>query len=284
MTYRSPTALIFCANLVVLLTVSRPALAADASPWDGAERAAVRLIAGGQRGAADATVHRAGVEIRLAPGWKTYWRYPGDSGVPPSFDFSKSENVKSAAVQFPAPMRFPDGAGGNSIGYKKALVLPVHVVPNDPAKPVMLRLKLDYAVCEKLCVPAEADLELKLTGTDKANDATVGAAEALVPKTSTVGDGGPLAIRTVHRAGGAKPKVLVDVAAPAGATPVLLAEGPTAHWALPLPEPVAGAPAGLQRFAFVLDGLPPGETGKGATLRLTAVAGDKAIEAGYRLD
>jgi DsbC/DsbD-like thiol-disulfide interchange protein len=182
-------------------------------------------------------------------------------------------------------MRFPDGAAGNSIGYKKALVLPVHIVPNDPAKPVMLRLKLDYAVCEKLCVPAEANIELKLTGADKANDATIGAAEALVPKASAVGDSGAFAIRTVlRREVGAKSKILVDVAAPPGVTPVLFAEGPTAQWALPLPEPVAGAPVGLQRFAFVLDGLPPGESGKGATLRLTAVAGDKAIEAGYRLD
>ena len=77
---------------------------------------------------------------------------------------------------------------------------------------------------------------------------------------------------------------MVDVAAPAGAAPVLYAEGPDAKWALPLPEPVAGAPAGLQRFAFELDGLPPGESGKGATLRLTAVAGDKAVEALFRLD
>jgi DsbC/DsbD-like thiol-disulfide interchange protein len=266
------------------IAAAAPAIAADASRWDDGLQSSVRLIAARTKGEGAERVHRAGIEFKLNAGWKTYWRYPGDSGVPPSFDFSKSENVKSAEVMFPAPLRFPDGAGGNSIGYKKALVLPVHVVPNDPAKPVMLRLKLDYAVCEKLCVPAEANLELKLTGSDKANDATVGAAEALVPKTSAVGDGGPLAIRAVHRAGGAKPKVLVDVAAPAGATPVLLAEGPTAHWALPLPEPVAGAPAGLQRFAFVLDGLPPGESGKGATLRLTAVAGDKAIEAGYRLD
>ena len=64
----------------------------------------------------------------------------------------------------------------------------------------------------------------------------------------------------------------------------LFAEGPTAQWALPLPEPVAGAPAGLQRFAFELDGLPPGEKADGATLRLTAVSGDKAIEVAFRLD
>ena len=79
-------AVILAVNLVVTVAVPRPALAADASAWDGDQRAAVRLIAGTQRGA----VHRAGIEIRLAPGWKTYWRYPGDSGIAPRFDFSQS--------------------------------------------------------------------------------------------------------------------------------------------------------------------------------------------------
>jgi hypothetical protein len=78
--------------------------------------------------------------------------------------------------------------------------------------------------------------------------------------------------------------VLVDVAAPAGEVLALFAEGPTAQWALPLPEPVAGAPTGLQRFAFGLDGLPPGVEPAGASLRLTAVAGDSAIEVAFRLD
>src|SRR4029079_11227595 len=114
----------------------------------------------------------------------------GDSGVPPSFDFSKSENVKAATVLFPAPSRFPDGAGGSSIGYKAGVLLPVHVVPNDPKKPAVLRVKLDYGVCEKLCVPADANLELKLSGCQGANDATVSAAEALVPKLTPVGDSG----------------------------------------------------------------------------------------------
>ena len=60
---------------------------------------------------------RAGIEIRLDPGWKTYWRYPGDSGVPPTLDFAGSENVKSVTALWPAPQRFADGAGGHSIGY-----------------------------------------------------------------------------------------------------------------------------------------------------------------------
>lgn len=228
---------------------------------------------------------RAGVEIKLKDGWKTYWRYPGDSGVPPVLDFSKSQNVKSVTVLYPAPARFPDGAGGNSIGYKGVVVLPLHVAPQDPGKPVTLNLKLDYAVCEKLCVPAEAKLELLLTGTENANESTVSAAEARVPKGTAVGGAGTLAIRAVHReAGSGKPRVVVDIAAPPGVPLTLFAEGPTPQWALPLPEPVAGAPAGQQRFAFELDGLPPGEKPDGATLRLTAVSGDKAIEAGFRLD
>ena len=114
---------------------------------------------------------RAGVEIKLKEGWKTYWRYPGDSGVPPVLDFSKSQNVKAVTVLYPAPTRFPDGAGGNSIGYKGDVILPLHVVPQDAGKPVTLNLKLDYAVCEKLCVPAEAKLELLLTGAETANEA-----------------------------------------------------------------------------------------------------------------
>lgn len=261
------------------------AFAADASPWDEGLQSAARLVAARASGTGAGLVYRSGVEIKLNPGWKTYWRYPGDSGVPPAFDFSKSENVKAATVLFPAPSRFPDGAGGNSIGYKTGVLLPVHVVPNDPKKPAVLRVKLDYAVCEKLCVPADANLELKLSGSQSADDATVSAAEALVPKLMPVGDSGVPAIRSVHReAGPGKPKIVVDVATPAGVSAILFAEGPNEKWALPLPEPVPGAPAGLQRFAFELDGLPPGESSAGAALRLTAIAGDKAIEAVFRLD
>jgi DsbC/DsbD-like thiol-disulfide interchange protein len=150
---------------------------------------------------------------------------------------------------------------------------------------VILNLKLDYAACEKLCVPAEAKLELLLSGNATTADSVVAAAEALVPRRAQIGGGGILSIRAVHREiGSNKPRVVVDVAPPAGAPVILFAEGPTAHWALPLPEPIAGAPAGLQRFAFELDGLPPGEKASGATLRLTAVAADKAIEVAFRLD
>ncbi|MEN3377452.1 MAG: hypothetical protein V7604_2807 [Hyphomicrobiales bacterium] len=284
MTYRSPTTLIVCANLVVLVAALPAAHAADASPWDGTERAAVRLIAGAPRNVGGTVVQRAGVEIRLAEGWKTYWRYPGDSGVPPRFDFVRSRNVKSVTVRWPAPQRLMDESG-TSIGYKHEVVFPLEVVAQDAAKPVELAVGVDYAVCEKLCVPADGKAELTIDGKGGEQDGRIARSEALVPRPARLGADGALAIRAAKReAGGSKPRIVIDVAAPANATVVLFAEGPTSDWALPVPEAIAGAPAGQQRFAFEVDGLPPNTKPDGATLTLTAVAGDRAIEVPFRLD
>ena len=106
------------------------AWAQDASDWDAEAHTASRLIAGSIFRTSEAAFLRAGVEIRLDPGWKTYWRYPGDSGVPPSLDFAASENVKSVTMLWPAPKRFADGAGGHSIGYKGEVVLPLRNGPD----------------------------------------------------------------------------------------------------------------------------------------------------------
>src|SRR5262249_10145164 len=139
--------------------LSFTAAAADASSWDGDARSAMRLLAGSPLGA-DGLL-RAGVEIRLATGWKTYWRYPGGSGVPPVFDFSKSENIKSVSILWPAPHRFTDDSG-TSIGYKGGVIFPLHVVRESAKRPATLRLSLSYAVCEKLCVPATGEATLEL--------------------------------------------------------------------------------------------------------------------------
>ena len=262
---------------------SSAAIAADASPWDDDFQSSARLIAAQVYNESGGRVFRAGLEIKLKEGWKTYWRYPGDSGVPPVFDFSKSQNVKSVAVLYPAPSRFPDGAGGNSIGYKGLVVLPLHVVPQDAGKPVMVSLKLVYAACEKLCIPAEANLELAISGTETANESVLATAESRVPKAANIGDGTPAVQAVKREAGAGKPRIVIDVATAGDAPLTVFAEGP-AGWALPLPEPVAGAPTGSQRFTFEVDGLPAGEKPDGAILKLTAVAGDRAVEVAFRLD
>jgi len=278
-TLHLPCATILAANLVATVAMVSPARAADTSAWDGDQRAAVRLIAGTPRGNGTAAIRHAGVEIHLAPGWKTYWRYPGDAGVPPRFDFSSSRNLKSASVRYPAPHRLSDESG-TSIGYKGDVVFPLDVTPQDAGKPVVLALKIDYAVCEKICVPAEGKAELTLSGQPSAEYAALADGETRVPVPAKIGEAGPLSIRSVKRE---DKRILVDVAAPTDAVE-LFAEGPTAEWALPVPTPVEGAPSGVQRFAFELDGLPPGAKADGAELKLTAVSGGHAIEVPFRLD
>ena len=145
---------------LALALVTNASRADDASAWDTDQRSAVRLIAGSTGNGAPTL--RAGIEMRIDPGWKTYWRYAGDSGLPPSFDFSGSDNVKSATVLWPVPRRFPDGAGGNSIGYTGTIIFPVQVVPRAMGRPVLLRLKAAYGVCEKICVPAGGKRQFRL--------------------------------------------------------------------------------------------------------------------------
>ena len=257
------------------------AAADDVSRWDGDARSSIRLIAGSRQASA---ALRAGVEIRLRRGWHTYWRYPGDSGVPPQFDFGGSRNVRTVDVLWPAPERIAE-AGMVSIGYVVGVVFPLRVVPQDAAKPALLRLKLDYAICEKLCVPAEGRGELAVPAAGTSQDRAIAIATGRVPKRRALGEGATLAIKSVRReAGQGRARLTVDVVAPAETTVALFAEGPNPKWALPVPTPVAGAPAGMRRFTFELDGAPPGVDYEGVPITLTAVAPDEAIEVTTRLD
>ena len=138
---------------VVLLLSGAPVLAADgfSTDWAKAAKSEARLVAAG--GAL------AGFEIRLAPGAITYWRDPGEAGVPPTFDFSGSDNVAKVEPVFPAPKRIHEADGSEAFGYEAGVIIPLIVERRDPAKPVTLALDASYAVCEKLCLPAEAKLD-----------------------------------------------------------------------------------------------------------------------------
>src|SRR5215831_3829707 len=254
------------------------ARAQDASPWQQDSHSAVRLLAGSRSGA----VLLGGVAIQLQPGWKTYWRNPGDSGVPPRFDFSKSDNVEAVTVLWPAPGKFDDGAGGIALGYKQQVVLPLRIVAKNADKPVMLRASLSYAVCDKLCVTVEANAELGFSSVASTEDGNLSDALNTVPKPANIGDPNPLTIRDVKREG--KNTVLVDVVTPDARDINLFVEGPTPDWGLPVPKPVEHSPPGVKRFAFQLDGVPPGVTPDGAALKFTLVGHDRAYEFNINLN
>jgi DsbC/DsbD-like thiol-disulfide interchange protein len=254
------------------------ARAEDASPWQRDGHSAVRLLAGSRSGA----VLLGGIALQLQPGWKTYWRTPGDSGVPPRFDFSKSENIEAVTVLWPAPTKFDDGSGGYSLGYHDQVVLPLRIVAKNADKPVTLRAVINYAVCEKLCIPVEANAELAFTSVASTEDSALFAALDTVPKPANVGDPNPLTIRDVKRDG--KSRVLVDVVSPDTREINLFVEGPTPNWGLPVPKLLDSSPPGVKRFAFELDGMPPGTNPAGAALKLTLVGGDRAYEFNFNLD
>jgi len=150
---------------------------AETGAWVESAHAKVRLVSavaatgGGQRA-------RLGLEIKLAPGWKTYWRAPGEGGMPPRFDWGGSTNLASVAVAWPAPKRFEIG-GMESVGYSDHVILPLDAVLAHVAEPLALRLSLQYAVCREICMLVEAKLALDLPGLPQQTSESLTNAEAI---------------------------------------------------------------------------------------------------------
>lgn len=219
------------------------------------------------------------VEVELAPRWKTYWKIPGDAGgVPPLFDWSKSVNVKSARVLYPAPERIIDKAG-DLIGYHDRVAFPVVVEPADVSRPVALKLMLDYGVCLDICIPVMAEFSLEFAP---------GAAPPLADSVASV-------IASVPRSGAARlpvdpklasvratltgnaPSLVIEADFPGGARAAeAFVEGPEGFY-VPLPKKELTRDLGGGRLRFEI-GLEPGPDlaqirGKSATVTLVSAEG-----------
>lgn len=134
---------------------------AVSSEWSRTDVSQVRLIAA-RTATGDSAEIRAGLQFQLEPGWKIYWRSPGDSGLPPIPDFSQSENVADVAMRWPAPQRFFEAAELETIGYLDEAVFPLTIRLDRPGDPVTLRTTLDYQACEQVCIPFSAELLLEV--------------------------------------------------------------------------------------------------------------------------
>ena len=97
--------------------------------------------------------HRAAIRFVLAEGWKTYWRAPGDAGIPPQFSWRGSRNVEAAQIMWPTPHVF-DQNGLRSVGYETELVLPIDVTAEREGQPIRLKGKVDLGVCKDVCIPS----------------------------------------------------------------------------------------------------------------------------------
>lgn len=129
-------------------------------PWAQGEFLKARIITA-------TTAHEKGtqidaaLEITMEPGWHIYWRMPGDGGLPPMLDISKSTNLKSADFSWPAPIRF-EFEGLYGFGYKDAVTLPLTLTTTDESSPVKIDMRADIMVCKTLCVPQKINLTLDI--------------------------------------------------------------------------------------------------------------------------
>jgi suppressor for copper-sensitivity B len=120
----------------------------------------LRLVAAAEA-VGDAENLILGLHFTLQPGWKVYWRSPGDAGYPPSIDWDGSENIGEARMQWPVPQRF-SVLGLESLGYKDEVVFPISLTPSNPGQPVSILANVDYLICSEICVPYQAQLSLYL--------------------------------------------------------------------------------------------------------------------------
>lgn len=154
-------------GFAVALTGALPAIASS-SAWHNSEGGRIRLVTSG---APDKDGRIDGVlDIALKPGWKTYWRDPGASGVPPQIDIGASSNVDHVTLSFPAPKRHDDGYGAWS-GYDHSVALPVVFTLASPGKPTTIDANVFLGICETICIPLQATLQLDpATDPDNADD------------------------------------------------------------------------------------------------------------------
>lgn len=270
--------------LMLLAALPLPADAALESPWAKGHSSRARLIAGSVAVPEKGLTTLAGVEIEMPPGWKTYWRTPGDGGgVPPGFDWSASENLARATVLYPAPKRLSD-KGGDTIGYKGTVVFPVTLEAVDAARPIVLRLAFSYGVCREICIPVEADLVLAIPADGAGPAPSISKALEQVPRQQ--GDrrrDDPALVRAAAVLGGAMPHLTIDASFPGDiAQADAFVEGPEGV-NIPLAEKTAGEGEHVRFTIDLSSAVDPGDL-KGATLLVTLVGAQGHSEARVPID
>ena len=250
--------------LILALLLPFAALAASGPPVEG-PTATLRLLSAENGIAPGAGSVSAGLEAVLKPGWKTYWRSPGEVGLPPEVDWSASENVAEAEFLFPAPERF-EAFGIQNYGYGGRVVFPVRVTLAEPGKPARLRADANLLVCADVCVPETATLVLDLPaggGVDAASAEVLAQAVSRVPgDAAAVGvavseaalDGSALTVAVRSETPLRRPELFPEAGQTAFGQPeYVLSDGGRALWAR-FPVTSNGLDAGARSALTLVDG------------------------------
>lgn len=228
------------ALLTTLVAAPAPAAGFDVPKVD------VRLIASG--GLADGA-YRTAISLVLPDGWHSYWKNPGDTGIPPVFDTTGSANLAAVEIGYPVPQRKSDDIG-TSLVYEGALAFPIRVRPEDAAAPVELAIRFRYGLCADVCLPADATLTAHLDPAAPADEATAEAIAAAEAKLPTPAEDDRLIVDSLHYAAG-RGEVIVSLPDD-GSVIDLLAAGPD-RWYVGAPQPT-DSEGGRKRFAIAIEG------------------------------
>jgi DsbC/DsbD-like thiol-disulfide interchange protein len=256
-----------------------------ATDWKKGYKSRVRMISGDTNFTARNSAY-AGVQVQMAKGWKTYWRSPGDTGVPPSFDWSGSHNVKKISILWPAPQKYKDEYS-TSIGYKHEVILPIKITAKDIKKPVDMKLRFGYGICADICVPVEAHLKLTIPPRQLGYRSLLSHYRSMVPKqvekTGKIVNGFSIKKIKVNLKG-KKPSIIVDASVPMDTRKAELYVEASNGSYLPLAVSERPSAGNHRRFHIDLTKGDPPMALIGQTLALTLVGDKFGIEYKYKIN
>ena len=272
--------------LAALPLVAIPALGAS-SAWFEYEHGAVRLISG-QASAGNGETLEFGLQFRMKPGWKVYWRSPGDAGFPPQVSWVGSTNFAGATMTWPAPKRF-SVLGLETLGYKDEVVFPIEASVFEAGKAVDIRARLRFLTCDDICVPYETSFNLSLPpGPDlnTADSGTISTWRGKVPSVVMSAEPAALTIERAEVAGsGADQALIIRITGTdALKNPDLFVEGPDDYgFKKPVVQIASVGNEALMRIGVQPPKRPDARLA-GETVTLTLVDGDRAIERKLKLE
>ena len=158
-----------------------------ALPFANSARAATPWSAQFLAGGFDGKAYSAGLYVKLDQGWKTYWRYPGDAGIPPSITAAPNDNLANMIIDFPLPLRIKDESG-EAFGYRDEVLFPLTITPKDLGLPLSVHFSSFFGVCQQICTPAkfEAMLNFSPKSAPTSDGAVIAKWRSLVPKTGSI--------------------------------------------------------------------------------------------------
>lgn len=188
---------------VLFLLVADPMAMAKEFPWNSTPQAKLRVVAGGVATLqGEKPAQWLGLEFEAAPGWKLYWRTPGDAGFPPTLTWDAPENITDAEIMWPVPERHIESSDNiklQSFIYHGKFILPLKITPEDIAKPLQGKLDVQYATCKDICIPLDATFDIAVSpqGNDSIQLAGIKAALDKVPAAN--GSNGMTILETHYR-------------------------------------------------------------------------------------